>query len=279
MKILVAGASGAIGSPLLDLLIQKGHEVYGITQSKERAAAIVKKGAHPVILNILEQEAVDAAVASIQPDTIIDMLTHLPKEYTPESMRAAAELDAKVRLEGGGHLLNASRRHDVKRYIAQSSAFWYAPGDGLADENNAFAFNASPGIAAGSHVYAEIENRILTSNIPEGIAMRFGFFYGPGTWFHPQGNMADQIRHKQFSGIGKGEGVWNFVHIEDAAEAVTLALHCAPGAYNIVNDHPSKMKEWLPQLPVILELSHPDGFLKSKDSWKMVQILFTTPPN
>ena len=246
MKILLAGATGAIGQPLIHLLISKKHDVYGITQSKERAALIAAKGATPVILNILEKEAVDLAVAEIAPDVIIDMLTHLPKEYTPDAMREASVLDAKVRLEGGAHLLSASQKYGVKRYIAQSSAFWYARGKGLADESISFAFDASPGIAAGTRVYAEIERRILTLPAIEGVAMRFGFFYGPGTWFYPEGNMAEQLRKKQFSGIGRGEGIWNFVHIEDAAKAVVAALLCPSGAYNIVNDYPSAMNKWLP---------------------------------
>ena len=148
------------------------------------------------------------------------MLTHLPKEYTPESMRKAAELDAKIRREGGAHLQAAAEAYGTKRYIAQSSGFWYTPGFGLADENTPFAFEATPGIASGTRLYAEIEQRVLQSNKIEGVALRFGFFYGPGTWFHPQGSVAEQIHKKQFPIIGNGEGVWNFVHIEDAAKAI-----------------------------------------------------------
>jgi nucleoside-diphosphate-sugar epimerase len=246
MKILLAGASGAIGQPLVDLLVQEGHEVYGVTQSKERALILAGKGAKPLVLNILEQEAISTSVAAIKPDIVIDMLTQLPEEYTPESMQNAAEKDAKIRREGGGYLQKAAEANGVKRYIAQSCGFWYAQGQGLADETTPFAFDASPGISAGTRLYAEIEQRVLESEHIEGVALRFGFFYGPGTWFHPHGNIAEQLNKKQFPLIGKGEGIWNFVHIEDAAEAVRSALYCSPGAYNIINDRPSPMHEWLP---------------------------------
>lgn len=247
MKVLVAGASGAVGQPLIDLLVADGHEVYGITQSKERALILAGKGARPFILDVLDRQAVDAAMKSVKPDVVIDMLTHLPKAYTPEAMAEAAELDAKIRREGGGHLQAAAESAgSTKRYIVQSCGFWYEPGVGLADENTSFAFEATPAIAAGSRLYSEIERRVLESNALEGVALRFGFFYGPNTWFHPKGNVVEQIRSKQFCVIGKGLGVWNFVHIEDAAQAVVSALYCSPGAYNVVNDRPVQFREWLP---------------------------------
>lgn len=246
MKILIAGASGAIGQPLVDILVKDGHEVHGITQSKERALIIAGKGAKPLILNVLERKAVFSSVANIKPDIVIDMLTHLPKEYTTEEMIKSAELNAKIRREGGFHLQRAAEKNGAKRFIAQSCGFWYAPGHGLADENTPFAFEATLGINSGARLYLEIEERVLQSEKIEGVALRFGFFYGPGTWFHPYGNVAEQVRKKQFPVIGNGEGVWNFVHIEDAAKAIASAVYSSPGAYNIVNDHPTQMREWLP---------------------------------
>ncbi|MBS0653537.1 MAG: NAD(P)-dependent oxidoreductase [Verrucomicrobia bacterium] len=246
MKILIAGSSGAIGQPLLNLLVAQGHDVYGITQSQTKAHTIAAKGAKPLLVNVLEREAVFSALADIKPDAVIDMLTHLPKEYTPEAMRQSAEMNAKLRREGGAHLQAAAELHGAKRFIAQSAAFWYEPGSGLADETTSFAYKATPGIASGSRIYSEIEKRVLESDKLEGVALRFGFFYGPGTWFHPDGNVAEQIHKEQFPIIGKGEGVWNFVHIEDAASAIVSALLSPPGAYNIVNDSPSEMKTWLP---------------------------------
>lgn len=245
MKILIAGASGAIGQPLIRLLRPLKYEVYGITQSQGKAKLIEEKGAKPVILDVLNKEAVFSKLAEIKPDIIIDMLARLPKEYTPESMREAAEMDTKVRSEGGSNLQAAGVANGVKRYILQSSGFWYAPGSSLADEKTSFAFEATPGIAAGCQVYDLLEKRVLESDL-EGVALRFGFFYGPGTWFHPEDNMAEQVRKQQFPIIGSGEGMWNFVHIEDAAQAIVLSLKAEPGVYNIVNDQPTAMRDWVP---------------------------------
>lgn len=257
MKILLAGASGAIGQPLVDLLVQEGHDIHGMTQSKERALIIAGKGGKPVIVNVLEREALFSVMAAIKPDIVIDMLTHLPKDYTPEAMRQAAEMDAKIRSEGGGNLHEAALAHAVKRYIVQSTGFWYEPGTGLADENTPFAFDAPPPIDASVRLYSDIEKRVLENTQMEGVALRFGFFYGPKTWFHPSGSVAKQIRSKQFPIIGSGEGVWNFIHIEDAAKAARSAIYCLPGAYNVVNDHPAPMREWLPALARYLGAERP----------------------
>ena len=124
MKILIAGATGAIGKPLIGFLQEQGHTLWGITQSQERAKGLEEQGAQGVILDVLDQSAVFSAVAKIKPDILIDMLTHLPKEYTPQAMQEAASLDAKIRIEGGANLLAAAEKEKVKRTIVQSAAFW-----------------------------------------------------------------------------------------------------------------------------------------------------------
>ncbi|MGA8163844.1 MAG: NAD(P)-dependent oxidoreductase [Waddliaceae bacterium] len=246
MKILVAGATGAIGQPLVDILIKFGFDVYGLTHSKSHAQLIAGKGAKPLVLDILDQKAVFTAFENVRPEVVIDMLTSLPKEYTPEMMARASENNRKVRIEGGGNLYNAASNFDTKRYIVQSCGFLYAPGKGLADENVPFALDAAPNISAAAHLYEDIERRVLLSDKMEGVALRFGFFYGPGTWYHPLGSVAEQIRNRAFPLIGKGEGVWNFIHVEDGAKAAAEAIYSSPGTYNVVNSHPAKMSEWLP---------------------------------
>lgn len=246
MKILIAGATGAIGRPLLNLLAGSTHDIYGITQSQEKARQLVEQKAKPVLLNVLDRDAVFNTIEGIRPDIVINMLTSLPKEYTPEAMRKAAEMDARIRLEGGGYLQAAAEAFGSRRYITQSIGFWYEPGEGLADENTSLAFQATPGIAAGTRVCAEIENRLLQSKQIEGVVLRFGMFYGPGTWYHATGNVGEQVRRQQFPIIGEGEGVWSFVHIEDAASALMSAIQGASGIYNIVDDQPTTMRDWLP---------------------------------
>lgn len=246
MKIVVAGATGAIGRPLITRLIAKGHEVVGLTRSPGGAQFLHENKAQAAIIDVLDQASVEATIASMKPDAIIDMLTALPKAYTADDMKKAAQKNALVRISGGNNLLFAGQKAGIKRYISQSSAFWYAPGQDLADESVPFAFNATPGISAGCLEYQEIERRTLESLGIEGVALRFGFFYGPGTWYGHGGNMVSQVRQQQFPIIGNGQGVWSFVHIDDAAESIVSALTCTPGVYNICDDNPSEIRMWLP---------------------------------
>jgi nucleoside-diphosphate-sugar epimerase len=247
MKIVVGGASGAIGYHLVTHLLDAGFEVFGITHSRNGFEQLNQQGAEAIMLDALDTNGVHRTIQQIKPEVVIDQLTALPKNYTREAMQAASEKDTQLRLEGGGNLLVAAKAADVNRYIIQSSAFFYAPGAGLADEDTAFAFNASPAIIASTRTYAELENRLLNLKDMEGIALRYGFFYGPGTWFHEDGNMADQVRAQDFPVIGEGTGVWSFVHIDDAAAATVQAItQGKPGAYNIVNDQPAEQRVWLP---------------------------------
>jgi len=245
MRLMIAGATGAIGRPLIRCLSERGHAVFALARSPESARAVAASGAEPVIADALDAAAVKTALVQVQPEAVINELTSLPRHYTAAEMAAAAERDRKVRIEGNANLLAALRGAGVRRYLLQSSGFWYAPGEGLADEAEPFAYAASPAVAAGSRRYAELERTAATAGI-DFVALRYGFFYGPGTWFNADGDIGDQVRRRQVPVIGEGQGVWNWVHIEDAAAATTAALDCAPGAYNLVDDDPSPQHRWLP---------------------------------
>lgn len=247
MKVFVAGASGAIGRPLVKALLLAGHEVVGLATSAAGTEILRNHGAEGVVLNALEAEAVAREIARISPDAIIDELTSLPKRYTPQEMRAAAPRDRQVRLEGGGNLHQAAIQCGVKRYVVQSTGFFYGPGQGLASESDELAYGASPGIAGSVATYTKIENRLFSNPGLEPVALRYGFFYGPGTYHDPQtGSITEQTRERQYPVIEPGTGVFSFVHIEDAAAATVAALEISPGIYNIVDDDPSPMATWLP---------------------------------
>ncbi len=186
-----------------------------------------------------------AAVGRIRPDAVINELTSLPRHYTPAAMNAAAERDRKVRMEGNMNLLAALRDAGVRRYLLQSCGFWYAPGAGLADESVPFISSASPGVEAGARIYMELEARASTTPGVEFVALRYGFFYGPGTWYTPEGDIGEQVRQRQVPIIGEGQGVYSFVHVDDAAGATVAALECLPGVYNIVDGNPSPQHVWL----------------------------------
>ena len=245
MRILIAGASGAIGRPLVRRLRANQYEVFAITRSPDSAPELKEIGAEPVIADALDAAAVKAAVGRIRPDAVINELTSLPRHYTPAEMKAAAERDHKVRVEGNINLLAALRDAGVRRYLLQSSSFWYAPGAGLADESVPFISTASPGVEARARTYLELEARASATPGIEFVALRYGFFYGPGTWYTREGDLGDQVRRQQVPIIGEGQGVYSFVHIDDAAGATAAALECPPGAYNIVDGNPSPQHLWL----------------------------------
>jgi nucleoside-diphosphate-sugar epimerase len=247
MKVFVAGATGAIGRPLVSALVAARHEVIGMTSSERGLRTIQKCGADGVVADALDSTAVNAAISRVRPDAVIEELTSLPRDYTPEAMRAAAEQDRKLRLEGGRNVHHAAQSAGVKRYLVQSTGFFYGPGTGLASETDLLAVNAPPGISGGVQTYLQIEKRVLGSRDLKGIALRYGFFYGPGTYHDPgSGSVTQQVREQKYPVIGSGAGVYSFIHVEDAAAATVAALEGDPGVYNIVDDDPSEMCVWLP---------------------------------
>ncbi len=246
MRVLVAGATGAIGRPLIRSLKQHGHSVFCLVRSAESTGSVSEMGADAVTGDALDAASLRSAISRVHPDAVINELTSLPRHYTPAEMAAAAERDSRVRREGNINLLAGMRDCGVRRYVLQSSGFWYAPGPGLADESSRLAVDASPGVAASARVYVELESTAFQASGIDSVAMRYGFFYGPGTWYAKDADMGEQVRQQQVPIVGAGQGVWSFVHIEDAASATAAALECAPGVYNIVDDNPREQREWLP---------------------------------
>jgi 2-alkyl-3-oxoalkanoate reductase len=246
MRILIAGATGAIGRPLVRCLKEERHSVFALARSSQSSRLVAELGAEPVTADALDAASVRAAVMLVRPHAVINELTALPRHYTALEMKAAAQHDHKVRIEGNANLLAALQETGVRRYLLQSSGFWYAPGTSLADERAQFAFDASPGVAAGARTYAELEAAALRTPGIELVSLRYGFFYGPGTWYLREGDMGEQLRKRQVPVIGSGQGVWSFVHIDDAAAATAAALECASGAYNVVDSDPTPQCSWLP---------------------------------
>ena len=222
MNVFVAGASGAIGRPLVAELVRRGHAVTGMTRSDAGATALADLGAAVARVERVRRRGARAGPAGVEAEVVIDELTALPK--SPADMAAAAAGDRRLRLEGGGNLLAAARRCGVRRYVQQSSGFFLRPGPGLGDESEGLAVDASPRVAASARTYAELEARLLDAGDIEGVALRYGFFYGPGTWYHPDGASADQVRRGEVPVVGDGGGVWSWVHIDDAALATADAL-------------------------------------------------------
>jgi 2-alkyl-3-oxoalkanoate reductase len=244
MNVFVAGATGAIGQPLIVELIRKGHTVTGMTRSQAGVKLLRGCGADIAFADAFDESGVTAAVRASGAEVVIDQLTAIPKR--PSALAEHAAADIKLRLEGGGHLHRAAVTCGVRRYIQQSSAFFLDADGALADENSPLALDASPLIASYARMYADLEQRVLHAS-PEGVVLRYGFFYGPNTWYHPEGGAAIEVRQQQFSVIEGGAAKWSFVHIVDAARATVAALTAKPGTYVVVDDDPSPVNAWLPR--------------------------------
>jgi nucleoside-diphosphate-sugar epimerase len=228
VKILVAGATGAIGSRLVPLLVQAGHTVAGTTRRAERAQSLRDAGATPLVLDVYDAAELRETVAREAPDAIIHQLTDL----------SAEDFDAngRLRVEGTRNLVEAAKAAGVPMMIAQSIAWAYMPGDAPAVEGDPLDPTVPPykGVAA-------LEEAVRT--MPHGIVLRYGALYGPGTWYAPDGAIADRVRN----GDMKLSPAWtSFVHVDDAAAAALAALDWPAGAINIVDDEPAQGSEWLP---------------------------------
>jgi nucleoside-diphosphate-sugar epimerase len=245
MKVFVAGASGAIGQPLLAELVRRGHEVTAMTRSVESAKKLADLGAKAVELSAYDAEGVAQGLRASGAEVVIDELTALPPD--PAQMKDYAAGDRKLRLEGGGNLYRAAPANGVRRYIQQASGFFLKASGDLATEADGLRIDASPGVAASSQMYTELEARVLQAGPMEGVSLRYGFFYGPKTWYNPDGAVAEHVRRQENPIIGEGQGVWSWVHIDDAALATVEALTIPPGIYNIVDDDPSPVRRWLPE--------------------------------
>ena len=256
MRVFVAGATGAIGEPLITEFLKRGHSVVGMTTSESRAKNLERQGAEPLIVNAFDAEGVEAALRGSKAEVVIDELTSLPKELGDMPKYAAG--DRKLRIEGGGNLLRAAIACGARRYLQQSSGFFLKSARGtLADESSLLDVNASPGVAASAQTYMELETRLLGSNAIEGVALRYGFFYGPKTWYDPGEAAATLVAKQQKPVVGNGDGVSSFVHIDDAAAGTVAALSAEPGVYNLVDDDPSPQGVWLPAFAKFLGAPEP----------------------
>jgi 2-alkyl-3-oxoalkanoate reductase len=246
MKIFVAGATGAIGPPLIAELIRRGHTVTGMSRSDAGAKSLSELGAKIATADAFDESSLREALRQSEAEVVINQLTSLPKD--PSQISAAIPGDRKLRLEAGGNLLRAAQAAGgARRYIQQLSGFFLTARGGLADESDGLLTKASAGVALSAQMYAELEARLQNAGQLECVGLRYGFFYGPRTWYHPDGAVGDQVRRGEMPIIGEGQAVWSWIHIEDAAVATVLALTAPPGIYNIVDDDPSPVARWLPE--------------------------------
>ena len=249
MRVVVAGATGAVGRPLVTMLRAAGHAVIGIARSAEKAGVLRSLGAEALQADPLDRSGLIAAVTQVKPDALIHQLTAIPAKLDPRRMEEQFEMTNRLRTEGTDNLLEAARAAGVGRFIAQSFGGYMPaskPGPPVSEAEPREQVRASPIVAAVEYV---------EKKVPEagGIALRYGGFYGPGTGLGQGGVTLDQVRARQFPIVGKGSGVWSFVHIGDAASAAVAALERgAPGVYNVADDEPAPVSQWLPYLAQVI---------------------------
>lgn len=250
MRILVAGATGAIGRQLLPRLIDAGHEVVGMVRDEAKRDSLRALGAEAVVADALVGDHVTRAVAEARPDVIIHQLTAIGA-LNPRRFDRDFALTNRLRTEGTDNLLSAGRAVGVQRFIAQSYTSWpYARTGGKVKTEDDPLDPAPPremrkSFAAIKH----LEDAVTGADWTQGVVLRYGGFYGPGTSLAPGGHQFELVRKRRFPLVGDGAGVWSFVHVADAAEATVLAIeHAGRGIYNIVDDDPAPVSEWLPVL-------------------------------
>ena len=259
MRIFAAGGSGTIGRRLVPQLVEAGHEVAAMTRDQGKAPTLRELGAAPGVCDVFDQNQLKQELRRLEPDVVIHQLTDLPQRMKPRKLKHHYRANDRVRREGTSNLLAAARSAGVRRVIAQSVAFWYAPQEGtsLRTEGDPLYTTAPEPIGAAVRTMEFVERAVLEGVDLEGVVLRYGFFYGPGTWYSRDGDVGSQVRKKRYPIIGSGNGVFSFVHIDDAAAATVAALTAPPGAYNVVDDEPAAMSVWLPAFAEALEVPKP----------------------
>ena len=243
MRVLVVGATGVIGRRLVPLLAERGHQVTGTSRSASRAAGLRSLGAEPAVLDALDPAAVRGAVAAARPGAIIYQATDLAGRGFARNMDRGFGPTNRLRTEGTDHLLAAAREAGVERFVAQSFApFRYAHGAPLIkDETDPLLADPPPSARQSFAAMAHIDEAVPAAG---GIALRYGGFYG-----EPDDAIVALVRKRQFPLVGNGAGMMSHIHAADAAAATVLALDVAgPAVYNITDDEPAPMRDWLPAL-------------------------------
>lgn len=262
MRVFVAGATGAIGKQLVPRLVERGNEVHGMTRSASKEAMLRELGAVPVIADALDPDQVAEAVGRAKPDVIVHQLTGFGSvdSTNPRHFDRNLAPTNRLRTEGTDHLLSAGQAVEVRRFVAQGFVPISYARTGGPVKTEEDPLDPAPvlvmreTLAAISH----LEEAVLGARWTEGIVLRYSAFYGPGTSIAQDGELSELVRRRKFPVVGDGGGVWSFIHIADAAEATVAAVeHGSRGVYNVVDDDPARVAEWLPALAEELDARKP----------------------
>lgn len=259
MRVFVAGATGAIGKQLVPRLVAAGHDVIGMTRSASRRALVRELGAEPVVADALDPDQVAEAIARAKPEVIVHQLTAIGS-LDPRHFDRDFALTNRLRTEATQYLLSAGQAMSVRRFVAQSYGSWPYVRTGGRVKTEEDPLDPTPAREMRETLSAirYLEQAVLGAEWTEGILLRYGSFYGPGTSMAPGGESFEMVRKRKFPLVGNGQGVWSFIHVADAAEATLAAIERGQrGIYNVVDDDPAPVAEWLPALAQTLGAKQP----------------------
>jgi nucleoside-diphosphate-sugar epimerase len=262
MKIFVAGATGALGKQLIPQLVANGHDVVGMTRTQAKQDQVRSLGAKPVLADALDSDAVARAVAEAEPEVIVHQLTALSGALDMRKIDQFFAVTNRLRTEGTDHLLAAGRAVGARRFVAQSYAGWpFARTDGpVKSEADPLDPNPPQAMREALDAIRYVEDAVTGADWIDGIVLRYGGFYGPGTSVSsdPRAEMSESVRKRKFPVVGSGAGLWSFIQIADAASATVAAIERGkPGIYNVVDDEPAPVRDWLPALASTLGAKPP----------------------
>jgi 2-alkyl-3-oxoalkanoate reductase len=247
MRVFLAGATGVIGRRLLPRLREAGHDVTALTRKEDRAPGLRDAGAVPVVADVFDVEGLRTAVEGAQPEVVVHELTDLPQALDPRKMEEQLAGNDRIRTEGTRNLVAAAVAAGARRVVAQSIAFAYPTTGGLKSEDDPLWYEAPWPWKRSVEALRDLEESVTQTEGIEGLVLRYGFFYGPGSSYGRGGYWHREVGRRRFPVVGKGSGVFSFIHVDDAADATVAAVERgAPGIYNVVDDEPAPLRDWLP---------------------------------
>ena len=255
MKVFVAGGTGVIGRRLVPLLVDSGHQVTVMTRRPGREELVRAMGAEAAVADVFDRPELEEVIARAEPDVLIHQLTSLPRAISPRKIADQFADNDRVRVEGTRNLVAAAVTAGVGKIVAQSIAFVYEPRGGMIkDETDPLWLTAPEPFARSVRAVESLEDCVTMTDGIEGVVLRYGYLYGPETSYARDGQIAEMVRKRHFPVVGDGGAFTSFVHVEDAAQAALAALGIVePGIYNIVDDEPAPLSEWLPVYATALQ--------------------------
>ncbi|MDQ4132918.1 MAG: NAD(P)-dependent oxidoreductase [Actinomycetota bacterium] len=251
MRIFVAGATGVIGRRLVPLLVGNGHTVVGTTRAAHKADTLWAAGASAVVLDALDRDAVREAIARAGPDVVVHQLTALAAFTDFRKFDESFAVTNRLRTQGTDNLIAGMREAGVRRLVAQSFAglTFARVGGTVKTEDDPLDPDPPEGLRRTIEAIRYLENAVLHTAGIEGTVLRYGSFYGPGTSLGEGGFLLEGVRHRRFPIVGAGTGLTSFIHVDDAASATVAAIETGTlGLYNIADDDPAPVAEWVPAL-------------------------------